>query len=355
MKQRKSLGGAEPEKEPVQVERSREKGPPSPSHTCSKALLPTGSTLLNLALRDTPYGGYVKGTVVNIIGDRSAGKTFLVWTMFAEMIKAGKVYAAYRLIYDEPEAALQFALENLFGKKIKQVVLEQSDTIQDYYKRVMKELRSKKPVIDCLDSFDSLTSEEELERDGVGKGGYKTEKAIASGEILRQTVREVKNTESLIIVISQTRENIGVSFGSKKTRSGGKALGFYNTHEIWLRVVKPIKRKDRDVGVSVEARIKKNKYTGKLRQVEFDILFDYGVDDVGSMIDWMIKEKFWKKAKGDKTGIINTQGDFIDGNRNTLISHIEDNEDERELIALVAEHWREIESDIKTDRKPRYE
>ena len=32
-------------------------------------LVPTGSTLLNLALSDDPYGGFYLGTIVNIVGD----------------------------------------------------------------------------------------------------------------------------------------------------------------------------------------------------------------------------------------------------------------------------------------------
>ncbi len=315
-------------------------------------LLPTGSTLLNLALSDDPYGGYVKGTVVNIIGDRSAGKTFVLWTLFAEMIKAGKLYKSYRKLYDEPEAALQFALEKLFGKNIDKVELGvRSDTIQDWYRNVMAVVETKKPFVYGLDSFDSLTSEEELEREDVGKGGYKTEKAIASGEIFRQIARKVKDTKSLIVVIFQTRVNVGVTFGKKITHSGGKAPGFYATHELWLRIIRHIPRKNREVGVDIEVKVEKNKRTGKLRTVKFPIYFDYGIDDVGSMVDWLLEEKFWKKDKQT----INTAGDFINATRDKLIKHIEENNLEDGLIGIVAEGWREIENEIKTNRKPRYE
>ena len=32
-------------------------------------LVPTGSTLLNLALSGKPYGGFKLGTIVNVVGD----------------------------------------------------------------------------------------------------------------------------------------------------------------------------------------------------------------------------------------------------------------------------------------------
>ena len=312
-------------------------------------LLPTGSTLLNLALSDNPYGGYVKGTIVIIVGDRSAGKTFVLWTLFAELLR---LFYKYMMIYDEPEAALQFALKKLFGEKIGNVELNiTSSTIQDFYRNVMEQVGTGKPFVYGLDSWDSLTSEEEEERDGVGKGGYKTEKAIASSEIFRQIVRKVKDTESLVAVIFQTRVNIGVTFGKKKTRSGGNAPGFYATHEMWLRIVKHLKRKEREVGVLVEVNVEKNKFTGKLRKVQFPIFFDYGIDDVGSMVDWLLLEKFWKKDKNT----INCGDDFPKATREKLITYIEDNNLEGKLIEIVAEGWQEIEKDIQTDRKPRYE
>ena len=314
-------------------------------------LIPTGSALLNLALSDCVDGGFVKGSIVNIIGDSSSGKTFLAWSIFAEVIH-DKQFVKYRLIYDEPERALQFQLANLFGKSISRVDTSiASETIQDWYKNIMEVIKDGGPFIYVLDSFDALTSVEELERKDVGKGGWKTEQAIASSEILRQIVSKVNETESLVVVISQTRDNIGIAFGEKKSRSGGKALRFYSTHEIWMAVKKPILRKKRNVGIRTKIKCKKNKFTGKLREAEFDILFDYGIDDVGSMVDWLLEETFWSGGGRSK---INTNGDFEDAMRDNLIGSIESNNKEQKLRKIVGQCWNEIEEEISTNRKPKY-
>ena len=324
--------------------------PPQPPAGRSD-LIPTGSTLLNLALSDSIDGGFVQGSIVNIVGDSSSGKTFLVWSLFAEMLCRDR-FDGYRLIYDEPEQALQFQLESLFGGKVDRVETNISSiTIQDWYRNVMAVTKDESPFVYVLDSFDALTSDEEIERKDVGKGGWKTEKAIASSEILRQIVSKIKRTKSLIVVVSQTRDNIGVSFGEKKSRSGGKALRFYSTHEIWMAVKKHIPRKKRDVGVRTRVRCKKNKITGKLREAEFDILFDYGIDDVGSMVDWLLEETFWS---GGGRAKVNTNGDFTDAARDKLIDDIEQNSMERKLQNIVGQCWLEIEEEIKTVRKPRY-
>jgi len=330
--------------------------PKTTSSGCGKSgrsvFMQTGSTLLNLALCDSIDGGFQRGSIVNIVGDSSSGKTFLAWSVFAELAHTD-AFSKYRLIYDEPESALFFQLERLFGSGISDRVDTSivSVTIQDWYRNMMSVVESGEPFVYVLDSFDALTSEEELERKYVGKGGWKTEKAIASSEMLRQIVSKVSDTESLVVVVSQTRDNIGVAFGEKKSRSGGRALRFYSSHELWMAVKKHIKRKGRDVGVRTRVRCKKNKVTGKLRDVEFDIIYDYGIDDVGSMVDWLVDEGFWT---GGGRARINTQGDFINATRDALISHIESVGEEWKLRQIVGACWVEVEKEIRTKRKPRY-
>jgi len=339
----------------------KEKGGAEPEITISPPdLIPTGSALLNLALSDHVYGGFRKGSIVNIIGDRSSGKSFLLWDIFAAVIRDNR-FDDYRLLYDEPERALLFKLKKLFGKKIKRVEfddgskdapLKASITIQDFYHNIMGIIDDGKPFVYGLDSFDALTSEEELERKDVGKGGYKTEKAIALSEMLRQVLSRIESTGSLLIIVSQTRDNIGVAFGKKKTRSGGRALGFYALHELWLAIKSHIKRKNREVGVDVKAKLEKNKITGKLREVEFPIIFDYGLDDTESMINWLVSEKYWSKK-----GRIVKNEEFGDMPTADLISTIESSNDNIFLMKeVVFKKWMEIEDSIKTvGRKPKYD
>jgi len=322
-------------------------------------LVPTGSTLLNLALSDNPHGGYLLGTMVNVVGDSSAGKTFLCWNMFAEVCRRSE-FDGYELIYDDAEGKLQIPIERMFGKKTAERVewkgiseeLPASDTVEDFDVAVRELLDGGKKFIYVLDSFDALSDREELKKKEL-KRDYPAKPRLAS-QMFRKICGRINGTQSLLVVVSQTREKIGVMFGEKKSRSGGRALRFYSMHELWLAVKSHIKRKDREVGVRVLAKTKKNHLTGKLREVEFDIFHDYGVDDIGSMIDWMVGEGFWIKLKSGTT--IDTGGDFGKGTKNKLIKLIE--EDERELdklIKLVGQCWEEVELSIRTDRRPRYE
>lgn len=315
-------------------------------------LFPTGCTVFNLALSDSPHGGYVEGSLVNIVGDSDAGKTFLLWHLFAEVVRDPR-FDDVTLIYDEPESKMRLDLVRLFGPKIKRVkrgLKRNSDTIEEFYASVRKLLQKGQPFIYGLDSFDSLSDKEERARKEL-KRDYPAKARLAS-EMLRKICRELRKQNSLLCMVSQLRQRIGITFGESSAPSGGRALKFYCTHQPWLAVKRREKRRGKEVGVHVIAKTKKNHLTGKLREVEFPIYYDYGIDDVRSMIWWMVEEGFWSKPKGSRT--INTEGDFGNMTEVKLIRKIEGDGLVNDLIEMVGARWREVEDSIRTDREPRY-
>jgi recombination protein RecA len=334
-------------------------------------LLPTGSTYLNLALSDNPYGGYGKGKLANIIGDSSSGKTILALTSVAEIVKTPNL-ANYRIIYDEPENALAIDLDYMFGKAFSpRVEFIFSNTIQDFYYNIYKACKDGTPFIYILDSLDSLTSKEEklraskmvksrekAEESGAEedkqKGSYKLEIPKLLPEILRLTCEDIKNTESAVWIISQTREDIGVTFGSKKTRSGGKALKFYCTHELWLAVENHEKHANGlEIGVNTIAKVSKNKLTGKVRYAYFPIYYDYGIDDIASSIDFLVENSYWKKA-GRKIKITGIWAEEVEMEKKEFISYIEEHNLENNLKEVMHLAWKEREDSARLNRKPRF-
>jgi|6_EtaG_2_1085325.scaffolds.fasta_scaffold09667_3 RecA/RadA recombinase len=351
----------------------------------SQLLVPTGSTLLNLACADNPFGGWGLGRMINLIGDSSSGKTLLTLSMFAEVCQ-DKRFDKYKLIFDDAEAALSFNIEYLFGKRVKERVeikdLEDvSDTVQDLSGSLQKLCVDKTPFIYVIDSFDALSSEEEQEKDKVFmkkkkdrtdkelSGSMGMERAKMGRRTLRQICLNLKKTNSLLIIISQATVNVGWGF-SDKTRAGGTALKFFATHEMWLSIVKRHKSLGRTIGINGKCKVSKNKLTGKeVPEVLIPIYYDYGIDDIGANIDYLLEQNFWKrevkkkdkkkeqkKKKGEekeKGNIIVTEWDFK-GSRNKLIDYIEQENKERELQVMVHEAWQIFEEKLKLGRKPRY-
>jgi hypothetical protein len=340
-----------------------------------KGLISSGSVMLNLACTDRYDVGYGLGKMVNDVGDSSSGKSLKELTLLA-LLSNISAYDEYELIYDDVEAANEFDIKTLFGKKAQERITppgydeegepKYSDTIQEFTANILDRIDAGTPFVWILDSFDALTSKEEKKKiketiaadrkknknkdDKEPKGSYGVEKAKIIGQTLRMIIRKLKKTKSLLIIVSQTRDNINPNSFAKKTRSGGNALRFYASHEPWFAVVEKIKRKKRIVGVTIKAKVQKNKYTGKLREVEFPIYYDYGVDDIEACINFLVYEKFWTKSKA---GVIKTDMGTT-GMLRSVVRHIEKNGLEVKLFKRTEKAWKEIEQSLKVARKPKF-
>lgn len=353
-----------------QVRNVSKKKPPerTKKELCEKDLVPSGSTLLNLACSDTPEGAFLLGGIVTIPGASSAGKTILALTALAECSMLDR-FQKYELILDDAEERLSFDLPYLFGKRVAERIIQPrlgcSDTIQKFEANQLTLLKAHQPFIYVLDSFDSLSSDEELEKEmrkalAMAKseeaakkiaGSYNTEKAKIAGQTLRMINNSLKKSQSLLIMIQQRRQKFNAGpFSDPWTTAGGEAPFFYSNHQIWLDKVGSIKKKDRAIGIETRARVKKNSITGKLRDADFDIFYDYGVDNIGSCVDFMTLEKFWKK----KGAIISADELDFCGERADLIDYIEDRNLEEEMIQAVGKAWLTIEEELRLHRKSKY-
>lgn len=357
------------EKLKQELTEKRKKETPIPA----KDLLSTGSTLLNLALSGKPQGGLTKGRYFFFVGDSSSGKSFLCLTCLAEAALS-KSFKDYRFIYDNAEDGILMDMKAFFGPTVankleppKLVKGEPvySETLDDFYFHLDDAYLAGKPFIYILDSMDALSTEEEIakakeKKSAKGKarevtGSYGTSKAKGNSAGIREALPKLRKLDSILIVISQTRDNIG--FGAQfnpKTRSGGHALRFYATCEIWSsikkHIKKPYKGKDRELGILSQIKVKKNRITGRERTVEIPIFHSMGIDDVGSMVDYLVEESHWSESKG----VISTQGWITEMKREALIRHIEREDLERELKVIVTSVWNEIEEAVSVKRKSRY-
>jgi len=348
---------------------------PSPSPELEGALS-TGSTLLNLACTDTPHAGFLKGGYYYIVGDSASGKTWISLTCFAEACRNPN-FKDYRLIFDDVEGGALMDIERYFGKTVAERMEPPryrkgepvcSDTVESFYIHINRLLDEGRPFIYVLDSQDALTSLASIEKfreqqEAIEKGkevvGFYTDgKAKYHSEHLRQVLSRIRKLGCILIIIGQTRDNLGIGF-EPKTRSGGRALRFYAHLEIWTSVASKIKRvvrgKERTVGVRCLAEVKKNRITGKVgkdRSVTIPIYYDLGIDDVGSCVEFLVSENYWKKVEGKR--VIQCPEINFEGTLESVISYIEENNLEPKLQELVGKVWNEIEEACSLNRKRRY-
>lgn len=302
----------------------------------------SGCVLLDEALG----GGWVEGRIVNLVGDRSSGKTLLAIEACANFIKK---HPKAKVRYGEAEAAFDKSYAGALGMPLASVEFTEGDselnTVEDFYKDLVAYVNSRKGQagLYVLDSLDALSDDAEQKRD-LDEGTYGANKAKKMGEIFRRIVRLLEKTRVTLIVISQIRDKMNVSFGETKTRSGGRALDFYATHIVWLaqigRLKKVIKGVERPYGVDVRANIKKNKVGMPYREVDFPILFGYGIDDLTAGVEWLVEVK--------SLHALEELGVTKDGYK-LLLTNMRDKGGEpvrefRNLMAhIVRREWKEIE------------
>lgn len=339
----------------------------------SSDLLSTGSTLLNLACSGRSKGGFAKGKYYFLVGDSTSGKTFLSLTCLAEA-SLNEEFADYRFIYDNGEDGALMNMRRFFGREMARRLEPPrqyddgspaySETAEELYDNIRNAAKHG-PFIYILDSENSLSSEAERKKQSKQKkareggettaGSYGDNKAKVHSSNLRSAIHILKKTKSILIIIGQSRDDIGgFGFGNEKTHSGGHALKFYATLQMWSSIVKrikrPVKKIQRQIGIIVKVKIKKNRITGKERNVEFPIYFSHGIDDIGGCIDYLIKENHWKVSNG----VVRAKELDFSGKREELIRHIEEEEREMELRGIVTTIWNEIEESCVVHRKRRY-
>ena len=258
-----------------------------------------------------------------------------------------------KLIYDEGEAAFDKEYAAKLGLPVDKIDFRESETVEDWYNSIETETnlptKEKKDfTIYVLDSLDALVSEEEMDQD-FNKAGFGMSKQKQMSKLFRRLVRKIRKNNILLIVISQLRDKIGVTFGETKTRAGGRALDFYASQILWLYEKGKIKKGNLPVGLEIKAKIKKNKLWRPFREVDFSILFEYGIDDLGSNVDFL---------KDNKVCLNDSNTRFLYNNeqfsREDFIWYISEQNKEQEIKDLVKKTWDEIEQASTVIRKPKY-
>lgn len=325
----------------------------------------TGLTQLDMKLS----GGYRPG-MVNLIGDSDSGKTMLAVTAMAATA-ANKDGNKMDFIYNHTsEFGMNFDVAELAGEKLaEKLETESHQTVEDFFIDLIRRARNaKRPFFYVLDSMDGVVARElkNITDDKVegkkGKGSFGAEKAKVNSQMLQQAKEALKEADSFLIIISQTREDIG-SFINKPTRTGGKALKFYSDVEMWMNVSKSNVEKHITVngtkkrlsqGTTARLKIAKNHYNGFSGELEFSILSGVGVDDTGNIVDYLIDWGVIPKA-----GSYYKVGDLIEGKdkmyAEKLKEYVDENDKVREkFIRLMFKTHKEVMDKMRVKRKRRY-
>jgi recombination protein RecA len=312
------------------VRREKLKAAPAPP---SIRFCGSGCTVLDQALG----GGWAEGRISNVIGDRSTGKTLVA---MEAMTNFGLAHPTGSLHYRESEHAFDEHYARALGMPFERVSLAHLDTVEAFYDDLSKVVdKAKKPAFYVLDSLDALGDVHEQER-GFRAATYGTDKAAALSELFRRRVGDMANADVTLMIVSQIRSRIG-GYGKEWVRAGGRALDFYASQIVFLRqtgmVTREVKGVKRVTGITVRARLEKNKIGLPFREAEFELIFGYGMDDWKACVAYL---DHTKALNGDKP--------------QALLKALRDGDPELRARTRerVAARWAEIETSfLPTSRK----
>lgn len=211
-----------------------------------------------------------------------------------------------------------------------------------------EELPSGGQALYVLDSYDSLSDINELDRKMSDKNTYGADKAKAFNVFMRKANALFPAKGVTCIIISQIREDIGaMGYGKSYRRQGEKPLNFYSSQILWLQLKTKLKRTINKIeqvyGITARAQCRKNKVGIPWREAELDIDFGYGTDDIASNLKFL----------SDANALDEVPGLDAKNKRdiNTFVHavHYEMQPAERKKLSatiaeLVGQKWKEMES-----------
>ena len=258
----------------------------------------TGSISLDMALG---IGGVPRGRIIEIYGPESSGKTTLTLHLAAETQKMGGT-----VVFIDAEHALDLNYAGRLGVDTSKLLISQPDSGEQALDIAETLVRSNAVDLVVIDSVAALVPQAELDGDmGDSLPGLQ---ARLMSQALRKLTATVSKTKTTVIFINQIRMKIGVMFGSPETTAGGNALKFYSSVRLDIRRIAAIKEKEEVIGNRTKVKVVKNKVAPPFREVEFDIIYNEGISQVGEIVDLGVehgvidKAGAWYTFRGERIG-----------------------------------------------------
>jgi recombination protein RecA len=284
----------------------------------------TGSTVINMLIGGSrlPDGSFIcpgwpRGTIIEIFGRESSGKSTLALTAMAQAINNGGANDGCGLYVD-----LECAVKDYYAMKLGvdfrpveiggpgRAVRAQPHTFEETEALVMCAVLNGVDLV-VVDSVAGLISGREIKRDVSDekqKLGVAEIPRLMSGWMPKlQSI--IARTKSTVIFLNQTRDKIGAKGYTEealKSTTGGNALKFWTSIRMILKpkfstkasIFNPITREKEDVQIAtdIECKLLKNKIDAKQGHSGIITLrYGVGVDELRTMLNVAEAYKLIKK------------------------------------------------------------
>jgi len=245
-----------------------------------------------LAISNRKNGGFPVGRVCEITGLEQSGKSLLAAHALLNTQRKGGL-----AVYIDTENAISTEYLTAIGLNLKDMLYIPLETVEDVFEAVeviIEKVRSSdknKLVTIVIDSIAGASTKTEMAAD-FDKDGYATAKALIISKAMRKITNLIGRERICLIITNQLRQKLNApAFSDPWTTPGGKGIPFHASVRLRLSSVGAIKAKieghDEVVGSRVKAKLVKNRVGPPLRECEYEIYFDSGIDDYSSWLTTM--------------------------------------------------------------------
>jgi recombination protein RecA len=187
-----------------------------------------------------------------------------------------------------------------------------------------------------VDSIAGASTKTEMAAD-FDKDGYATAKALIISKAMRKITNLIGRERICLIFTNQLRQKLNApAFSDPWTTPGGKGIPFHASVRIRLSSIGAIKAKvngqDTIVGSRVKAKLVKNRCGPPLREAEYAVYFDSGIDDYGSWLETMKDYNLVKQSGAWYEWTDQTTGEIIKFQSKDFVSKIISNPEYKEVV-----------------------
>lgn len=304
----------------------------------------TGFPPLNRIISGSYDGGMPVGRIVEMYGPTSCGKTAISTVVMRNAIAKGGV-----AMFMDHERSFEHHLAHNLGLDVESpnFIYARPETLEESFMKAIKitqKIRDEElippgaPIVAVFDSLAAMVPKSKMEKE-------MDELTMADSLALAKTLSGVmpalqvwaSKLNMLVLLLNQTRENPGVTYGDNTRTPGGKAPGFYSSVRIALNASKLFEgegKKKVYLGQRVRVDITKNKISAPFRKTEWDFLANEDgsgrFDVTGSLLDHLVE-----------VGVLELSGSRIkwtDGKsffKSQLVETITKNKLEPELLKML--------------------
>jgi recombination protein RecA len=246
------------------------------------------------------YGlGFPSG-IIEIFGPEGSFKTGVMENIIAEA-----QHLDYYAGLFPTEYSANYKRMKKVGIDVKRLLIfdecETIEDIYDYIRETVKTLREKDkttPIVFGWDSVASTPTRSEIEEKASLDKSDMGRSALQISRFFRRMVKFLRTNGVCLICVNQTRTNIGVTWGSKETTYGGKALKFYSWVRCRTAKIKSLKNGDGDrIGALIELQVVKNKVGLNETRCQFPILWGKGIDKVQAVWEYAVDRGVFTRNK----------------------------------------------------------